>query len=180
MIPTLEQQLRAIKVRLEESILPEIPREAKFAREQASFIVTTLEWLVDTHKHAYRYEVVENAEYRTLLQQMMQRPGFSSAEAPLLDVARAALQEKGPAPDEASMPLDDVLQQNRRLKSAAMTLYTALSERCGSSDNPTRDLMAAVSMNQARREVAFFRKTGWVQPTESLGAVLAQHGGASS
>jgi hypothetical protein len=174
MIPTISQQLKAIKVRIEESIIPELPLESKFAREQASFIVTTLDWLLDTHKHAYRYEVVENVEYRNLIAAMLRRNIAADAEVPLVAAAKEVIQEKGPLPDEASIPLDDVLEQNRRLKQAAMALYAALSARFGSTDNPMRDLLAAVSMSQAKREVAFFSKTGWVQPGDDLGVLLAE------
>jgi hypothetical protein len=93
---------------------------------------------------------------------------------PLLAAARAAVQERGPLPAEASIPLGEVLAQNRRLKQAAMALYTSLSEGCGSRDNPTRDLVSAVSHRQGTRELAFFRKTGWVKSDDDLGALLGE------
>jgi len=175
-IPTVAQQLKAVKARLEESVIPLLPGDAKFAREQATFIITTLDWLLDTHEHQYRYEVVENVDYRALLSAMLERRLPASLDVSLFSAARNVLQEKGPAPSEASIPMGEVLEQNRRLKSAAMGLYTALSEGCGSRDNPTRDLVSAVSIKQARREVAFFKKTGWVSTDDDLGTLLNEQG----
>jgi hypothetical protein len=174
MIPTIAQQLQAIKVRMEETIVPELPAEAKFAREQASFIVTTLDWLLATHEHAYRYEVVENDTYRKLIASMLDRVAGSEVDAVLLADARTALQESGPSPDEAVIPLRVVLAQNRRLKQAAMALYSAQTERHGSTSNPMRDLLATVALSQGQRELSFFRKTGWVKSDDDLGAVLGE------
>ncbi|CAN5755071.1 hypothetical protein BH09PSE5_BH09PSE5_05290 [soil metagenome] len=174
MIPTISQQLKAIKTRIEESVIPELPAESKFAREQASFIVTTLEWMLDTHEHEYRYEVVENVEYRDLLQAMLKRNIAGSVDPSLLAEAKSVIDEKGPSRDEAVIPLRDVLQQNRRLKQAAMSLYTALSANCGARDNPTRDLVSDVSIGQGRRELAFFKKTGWVKSQDDLGVLLGE------
>lgn len=174
MIPTISQQLKALKTRVEESLIPELPATAKFAREQAYLIVTTLEWMLDTHEHEYRYEVVENIEYRELLAAMLDRNIDVDLDPALLSDARRLLQEKGPARDEAVIALPDMLAQNRRLKKVSLGIYTALSADHGSRDNPTRDLVSAVSQRQGRREIAFFRKTGWVQTCDELGALLGE------
>ena len=174
MIPTITQQLKALKIRVEESLIPELPESAKFAREQAALIVTTLDWMLDTHEHAYRYEVVENTEYRELLEAMLARNVDASVDPDLLSDARLLLQEKGPERNEAAIPLQHVLEQNRRLKKVSLGIYTALSAEGGSRANPTRDLVSAVSQRQGRREIAFFRKTGWVQTYDELGALLGE------
>jgi len=174
MNPTITQQLQSLKTRMEESVVPELPVEAKFAREQASFIVTTLNWLIETHPHAYRYEVVENVRYRMLIQDMLALECSAESDAELTSRCRAALSEAGPKPDEASIPMNDVLLQNRRLKEAALDLYSQWSSRFGTSKNPARSLLKEVSLKQGRLEVAFFKQTGWVTTNDSLGALLAE------
>jgi hypothetical protein len=58
MVPTVTQQLRSMRRRFCDTILPALPPDAEFAREQANLMLATFDWLLDTHEHEYRYQVV--------------------------------------------------------------------------------------------------------------------------
>lgn len=174
MIPTIAQQLTSLKLRMEETIIPEIPQESKFAREQARFIVTTLEWLLDTHQHEYRYEVLENVEYRKLLGAVLEESTGCHVEEEHRQAGRRALAAAGPGVNEAVTPVDVIRSQNREMKALAADIYRSLSARHGAPENPARQFMEQVARSQVRRELAFFKKTGWVDTPDALGEVLGQ------
>jgi len=175
MIPTVSQQLQAIKRRIEETIIPELPENAKFAREQAAFIVISLDWLLDINEHQYRYEVVENMEYRQLLADMIDRSKGEIADDSIQLIRRSLLEPKPPQQD-AIIPLQTVIEQNRKLKKLAAELFTMFSKQNGSHANPARDLFARVALRQGRRELAFFSRTGYVEVGNTLGMELGHQG----
>ncbi|MDQ0616706.1 hypothetical protein [Arthrobacter globiformis] len=172
MIPSITQQLKSIHLRFKDSVMPVLPDGNDFVHEQAQLISAALEFLIDTHEHEYRYEVIENIEYRNLLNELSQEAAETTPEV------RAVLSEAGPAPQEASIPLSDISDQNRRMKEVSQHLFNALVADSGSTKaRRARKLMAATAERQVARELAWYRLTGFPQEPGEIGAVLAvQHG----
>lgn len=158
MVPTVTQQLEAMRRRFAETIIPALPQDADFAQEQAKLMLATFDWLLDTHEHQYRYVVVENNLYRRLLAELAALGGRGLPE-PLCADVRACLAEPGPAAEEASTPLPRLEDQNRRIKQLAMTMAGALQD--GADAGAARALVAECAHAQGKRELAFFRKTGF-------------------
>lgn len=179
MIPTVAQQLRSIKLRLTETIIPALPADARFAQEQAGLMVATLDWLLDTHEHQYRYEVVENVEYRRLLAELAEGDEATPTDDATLAEVRDTLSEPGPSPHDAAMALGDLADQNRRLKELTRRVFAALSAvPSAEAAQRARALLAEVANRQGERELAWFRMTGFPQAPGEIAAVLA--GGADA
>jgi hypothetical protein len=174
MLPSIAQQLRSVRDRFAETILPVLPADAEFAHEQANLIAATLDWLLDTHEHEYRYEVVENAEYRRLLTDLMRiRSSSADQDTASTDEARSALSDRGPASDEAAIPLRELAAQNKNLKDVAGRLAAAMMASGDSvAAGSVRSLISALARRQGEREAAFYRMTGFPQDTRDLSAVL--------
>ncbi|MGW0891165.1 hypothetical protein [Saccharopolyspora sp. NPDC002578] len=164
MVPTVTQQLRSMRRRFCDTILPALPADADFAREQANLMLATFDWLLDTHEHEYRYQVVENHEYRALLAALSALTGGDRSQVD------TCLAEPGPARDEASVPLADLAGQNRRLKEHAMSLASALLD--GPGPSAARTLLANAARAQGDRELAYYRSTGFPQNAAPLGSNL--------
>ena len=176
MLPSISQQIQSIKTRLEETILPEVANSSAFVQEQAALILMSLEWILDTHEHQYRYEVVENADYRKLLTDMIKLEAAGSAGADLVRSIRQVIQEPGPDAQEASIPLSAVAEQNRRLKKLAANLYREFARDHASKSNPAREMLAQVALRQGDRELAFFKRTGYTKTPDNIGTILYDGG----
>lgn len=169
MIPTVTQQLQALYRRLAETVLPAIPADEEFAQEQGQLILATLNWLMDTHEYEYRYEVVENTEYRSLLSELVHLDGLDEQ---LRAEARANLAEAGPREDEAATPLPDLADQSRRFKRLAVNAASDLLANSGAGAEAARPLVARAARIQGMRELAFFRTTGFSPENRELRAEL--------
>lgn len=161
MIPTVTQQLRAMRIRLEETVVPALPDEAGFAREQALLMMATLDWVIDTHEHEYRYQVVENHEYRRLVAAL--GPG-DPALADLL--ARPA-----PSPGDVAVPLAEIAEQNRLLKEFVADTRESSAEDPAERER-SHDLLTGVARRQRDRELAWYRMTGFPGAQAGIAEVL--------
>lgn len=170
MVPTITQQLEAMRHRFAQTIVPALSPAAEFAQEQAKLMLATFDWLLDTHEYEYRYVVVENNEYRRLLSDLAGALGDTGAPQRLRDEVRACLAEQGPAPQEAIAPLPQLAEQTRRFKQLAMSVAAALQE--GAKANAVRALVADCARAQGKRELAFFRKTGFPRDAQDLRSEL--------
>jgi hypothetical protein len=169
MVPTITQQLRSMRRRFAETLLPAIPEAEEFAREQAQLMLATLDWLLDTHEHEYRYEVVENTEYRSLLTALLTLDN-TDLDPDLLAEAHDELAEGGPAASEAATPLPELADQTRRLKALVERHCTALLDSADARN--AASLLARTARSQGRRELAYYRATGFPQEPDELRAVL--------
>lgn len=168
MIPSTTQQLEAIKRSLVTTVAPELPAEAAFARQQVLLIGAALDFLIECHAHEYRYAVVENTEYRTLLDELVGR-----ASTPPTDAADV-LAEESPAPGDARLPLGTITEQTRRMKVLCERLYADVA-----ADAPAvRDLQAGIAERQVEREASWFRLAGFTMDSPPIDVVL--EGAASS
>ena len=172
MLPTVSQQLQSIKRRMEETIIPALPSSEKFAQEQAAFILITLNWLMETHEYQHRYEVIENIEYRELLQNMINRDLHLEHGGRMLDAIQNAILEPGPSQSDGAIPLSTIIEQTRRFKKLSGELYTALSAHNGREGNPTVDLFSDVAIRQGLRELSFYRRTGYTESPQDIGEIL--------
>jgi hypothetical protein len=158
MFPTVTQHLQSLRVRLNETIVPELPADARFAREQALLISATLDFLIDNHEHEYRYQVIENLEYRQLLSLL------SSEDVEGMTDARALLDEPGPEPQDAQLHLSELAEQNRRLKEITQVVYAAVTADPASDRAvQARQLLADIGQRQVKRELSWYRLTGFPQ-----------------
>jgi hypothetical protein len=176
MIPTMAQQLQALKLRVEETILPALPADAAFAHEQANLMLATLDWMLDTHEHQYRYEVVENAEYRELLTKLVSNAGSIHTDKEIITSVHEVLSEVGPEPTEAIIPMNKIIDQNRKMKELTERLYDVL--RIHPNKEVARQAqtqLAKVAERQGKLEFAFFRMTGFPKDAPELGTVLAEY-----
>ncbi|WP_037140333.1 hypothetical protein [Rhodococcoides fascians] len=165
MIPTVTQQLQALRRRVSETLMPALPETAKFANEQAKLVVSTIDFLIDTHEHEYRYEVLENIEYRQLVASLTAHKADASAEE--------ILGERGPAPSDAAIKLERIVDQNRRLKDTARRLDAEASVNPESdSAVQANSLVAELAQRQVARELSWYRLSGFPDSPGEIGATL--------
>jgi hypothetical protein len=167
MIPPVTQQLEAIKRTLVTSIVPELPAEAAFARQQALLIGAALDFLIECHAHEYRYAVVENTEYRTLLKELAGRATAAPEEV------SEVLAEEGPAPSDAHLPLGTVTEQTRRMKVLCERLYADVAAGGGGDLPAVLELQARTAERQVEREASWFRRAGFTMDAPPIGALLS-------
>ncbi|MCB1476720.1 MAG: hypothetical protein H6883_12130 [Rhodobiaceae bacterium] len=172
MLPSVAQQISAIKSRFEETIIPEIPEQAKFARDQAQFILVTLSWLLEVHEHQYRFEVVENHQYRSGVADLVAIAQGSAGMSDLLREVSALLASPAPKATEAMIPLSTLEGQNRSLKGFVARLYKAIPEEAPEKAEQARHVLKRLSLQQGERDRAFYRRTGYVEGPDSLGDLL--------
>lgn len=167
MIPTVAQQLEGIKRSLVTSVAPELPPEAAFARQQVLLIGAALDFLIESHAYEYRYAVVENVEYRTLLEELAERATVSPTD--VTDV----LAEEGPAPSDAELPLRTITEQTRRIKVLCERLYADVAAGGGVDIPAVLDLQARTAERQVEREASWFRLAGFTMDAPPIDVVLS-------
>jgi hypothetical protein len=167
MIPSVTQHLEAIRRRLIESVVPELPADAAFAQEQVLLIGAALEFLIECHEHEYRYAVTENHDYRILLEELT-GSGAAAGEAAEL------LAEQGPAPDDGAIPLRTITEQTARMKVAAERLHSRLvaAQRFTAGEPDVSALFGRIAVRQVEREAAWFRRAGFTRDADPIEAVL--------
>jgi hypothetical protein len=166
MIPSVTQQLEAIRRRLIESVVPELPADAAFAHEQVLLIGAALEFLIECHEHEYRYAVTENHDYRVLLDDLT---GSGAAAGEAADL----LAEQRPAPDDGAIPLRTITEQTARMKVAAERLHDRLvAQRPAAGEPDVSALFARTAVRQVEREAAWFRRAGFTRDADPIDSVL--------
>ena len=166
MIPTVTKQLESIRRRLIESVVPELPADAEFAHEQVLLIGAALEFLIECHEHEYRYAVIENHDYRILLDDLT---GGGTAD---VEVA-GLLAEQGPAKDDGAIPLQTITEQTARMKVAAERLHDRLTTQPPDAAEPHASaLFARTAVRQVEREAAWFRRAGFTRDADPIDSVL--------
>ncbi|ODU07010.1 MAG: hypothetical protein ABS81_02635 [Pseudonocardia sp. SCN 72-86] len=157
MIPTVTRQLVSIRRRLLETVLPELPPDAGFAREQALLISAALEHLATTHEHEYRYAVVENDDYQRAVRHLNQ------AGVRIEELTRL-LAEPRPRSDDGELPLATITEQTTRLKRALVAM----------ADTPAgAGALAELAARQVEREGSWFRAAGFTAASPPISETLA-------
>lgn len=171
MVPTVNQQLAAIRHTIAKTIMPALDPSADFAQEQAGLILASLDWAMDVVQSEHRYELVEHAEYRTLLEALLAlEPGTGE------DEARRAIDAAAiPPADLAALRAATV--ELKALVQEAFFALTATPDAPGALE--ARRLVTAVARRQSKRESAWARMTGFPANVDgSVGEVLAAQAAA--
>ena len=166
MIPTVSQQLSAIRHTIAKTIIPAIDPAETFAQEQAGLVLASLDWALDVAGSEYRYELVEHAEYRDVLGRLL-----ALKPAPdVVDRGRATLE----APASADGDLPGLRDQNLTLKALVEDAFVALTT---GPDEPAaqaaRRIVSTLARRQSERELAWGRMTGFPHGAGAIGDVLA-------
>lgn len=160
MIPTVDQQLFAIRNTVAKVVLPAIDPADGFAIEQAGLVLACLDWAMDVQASEFRYELVEHGASRDTLRALLELADDPDAQA-LLDETEIA------QPDLAG-----IRDQGRQLKEAVAQRFEALCEQPGLRD-PARRILTDAARDQAQRELSWCRKTGFPQgPPADIASVL--------
>jgi hypothetical protein len=165
MVPTVAQQLHAIRHTIAKVIAPAIDPDESFAAEQAGLVLASLDWVMDVVDHEQRYEQLEHHEQRELLEGLLAlAPSAGAGDA------RAALAAAAEIPDD----LPALRAQTVELKRCVEVAFDALT---ATADTPAheaaRRLVTAASRRQIAREQAWTRMTGFSGEVADVGAVLA-------
>lgn len=151
MIPTVAQQLSAVRHTIAKTIIPALGESEDFAKEQAHLILASLDWTLDVHESEHLYENVERAEYRELLSRLLELHPSKDGNT----LARTVLSETVVQPPT----LAETRAQVRRLKESSTALLTDLAK---SEARPeAMRLLTAAAHKQSDRELAWCRRTGF-------------------
>lgn len=163
MIPTVTQQLEAMRDTMARFVLPSIPAEDRFATEQATLILGSINWMIDVNESQAAYELQEQADQHTLAEGLLAL-GLDGVDA------LAALKAELSARPAVTAPLSELREHNRALKAlSAATLEAAHGEAA----KKAVALFRVAAERQVAREQAYGRMTGLAkQATGSVEDVL--------
>lgn len=167
-VPSVAQQLAAIRHTIAKTVMPALAADADFEREQAGLVLASLDWAMDVVDSEHRYERVEHADYRALLGALLDADPDGGAPD-----ARALLDDTAAPPDD----LPGLRAQTRALKLAADAALTALSARGDTAAARARALVADTARRQTERELAWARMTGFPKNVDAVADVLARQAG---
>jgi hypothetical protein len=165
MVPTVAQQLAAIRHTLAKTVIPALDPDAGFAQEQAGLILASLDWALDVVESEYQYELVEHAEYRTLVRDLLELGPDAGA-----DDARQALEETSVTPGD----LPSLRAGTVRLKGLAERMFVSLTSAPDTAEAlHARQLLTVSARRQTERELSWARMTGFPGAQPSVSEVLA-------
>ena len=152
-VPSVAQQLSAIRHTIAKTIVPALAPDARFAREQAGLVLASLDWALDVVESEHRYERVENADHRGLLESLLALGPVGGT-----DGARETLDAADPPPED----LPGLRVQTVALKRCVERAFVVLTAAPDSSEAlEARRLVSAVARRQTARELAWARMTGF-------------------
>jgi hypothetical protein len=152
MIPTVAQQIGAVRSTIAKNILPALDPDDSFAAEQVGLVLACLDWTLDVQGSEYRYELVEHGDYRDLLGVLV-----DIAPAPDAEQDRALLAATAGAPGD----LASLRDRTRALKDMVEHRYGLLADSTPAVAEQARREMAVVAERQCDRELAWCRMTGF-------------------
>jgi hypothetical protein len=158
MVPTVTQQLAAIRHTIAKSVMPALDPDAGFAQEQAGLVLASLDWALDVVESEHRYEQIEYAEYHELLSALRGEGPVEDAPADLAALRAATIDLK-------------------RRSQAAFEAIAAAGDDAATAD--ARNQLAAVALRQSERERAWARMTGFPGASESVADVLRDQAAAA-
>ena len=164
-VPSVAQQLAAVRHTIAKTIVPALAADADFEREQAGLVLASLDWAMDVVDSEYRYERVEHEDYRALLDALLEAD--PDGRAPEL---RAVQNAAGAPPGD----LPGLRAQTRALKLAADATLTSLGARDEAAAATARALISEVARRQTERELAWARMTGFPKHARAVADVLAE------
>ncbi|WIB67180.1 hypothetical protein DEI93_14675 [Curtobacterium sp. MCBD17_035] len=174
MIPSVAQQLLAVRRTMATTVLPAIDPAQPFAAEQAGLILATLDRVLDVQASEYRYDVVEHAD-ATALEQALAALG--SADAPSAGADTGDVRDADSDDTEAPDDLDELRASTTAAAKRAERRFRDLltTDRADAA----RALMAHAARRSTERELAAARMTGFPHAVGSIAEVLARQATSS-
>jgi hypothetical protein len=171
-VPSVSQQLAAVRHTIAKTVIPALAADADFEREQAGLVLASLDWAMDVVDSEHRYERVEHEDYRALLAALLETDPDNATEHADRGTAqtRAVLAAAAAPPED----LPRLREQTRALKLAADATLTSLGDRDEVAAASARALMSEVARRQTERELAWARMTGFPKDPEAVADVLAR------
>ncbi|GAC84612.1 hypothetical protein GP2_024_00390 [Gordonia paraffinivorans NBRC 108238] len=160
MIPTVGQQLFAVRNTVAKVVLPAIDPADGFATEQAGLVLACVDWVMDVQASEFRYELLEHGASRDTLRALLELAADPGAQE-LLD-------------ETAITPPDlvGIRDQVGQLKAAVVRRFEALCEQ-PELRTPARRILTGAARAQAARELSWCRMTGFPQgPPADIASVL--------
>jgi hypothetical protein len=164
-VPSVGQQLAAVRHTIAKTIMPALAADADFEREQAGLVLASLDWAMDVVDSEHRYERVEHEDYRALLAALLEADPDGG-----IPESRAVLDAAAAPPDD----LPGLRVQTRALKLAADATLTSLGGRDEAAAASARVLISDIARRQTERELAWARMTGFPKNAEAVADVLAR------
>lgn len=153
MIPTVAQQIGAVRNTIAKTVMPALDPDDSFAAEQAGLALACLDWVLDVQESEYDYEVVEHADYRAALAALLTLPADGD------DGARALI-------DETAAPPSDMRALRGQVRSLKAQVTEAFHRRAQGSDEQrsgAQKVMVELAVRQSERELSWCRMTGFPQ-----------------
>lgn len=164
MVPTVTQQLSAMQDTMLRFVLPAIPVDQTFAREQAGLILASLGWLADVNESQQTMELQEHDDLIRLASAML---GLQFGD----DAARTQLQRLSAAAPDADASVADLRCSSRELKALTARALDTISD---ADEARAIALFSNSGRRVVAREQAYGRMTGLVRHVDgSLAEVLA-------
>jgi hypothetical protein len=167
MIPSVAQQLQAVRRTLAEAVVPAIDPAESFAREQAGLIIATLDRVLDVQASEYRYDLLEHADATALVR------ALDALDAPDASAHHA---DDDTGPDPVPGDLDALRAATLAAKQRAELRFRALLDSEHADD--ARALMGVAGRRSTERELAAARMTGFPREVGSIAEVLDRQAAA--
>ena len=164
MVPTVTQHLLVMQDTMLRFVLPVIPADQPFAREQAGLIMASLGWLADVNESQQPMETQEHDDLLRLAGGLLELHVDD-------DQARSRLLELVQSPLGADATLEELRSRSRELKALTARAFDHVAE---ADEDRAIALFSGAGGRVVAREQAYGRMTGLVRrPDGALHEVLA-------
>ncbi|QTJ67295.1 hypothetical protein HYG77_18075 [Rhodococcus sp. ZPP] len=151
MIPTVAQQIGAVRNTIAKTVLPALDPNDSFAAEQAGLVLACLDWVLDVHASEYPYELAEHTDNRCTLEVL------ADLDPGVCDESQTLLAETATPPAD----LEQIRAQVRRLKEAVAHSYQVLAAAGSPDAAAARRTVTDAAARQVARELSWCRMTGF-------------------
>ncbi|MEU7812224.1 hypothetical protein [Pseudonocardia sp. NPDC049154] len=162
----MAERLATIRRRLSETVLPALPADADFAREQGEFVLQALDLLEAVAHLEYRYDLVEAHDYRRALTELA---AILPTDHELVDPLAGATAVPLPTPDPRPSPAA-LADHVRMCKELVGRVFTVLAR--GDDRARALEVLRELADRQVERERALFAPTGATTSSATLAHVL--------
>lgn len=166
MIPTVAQQVGAVRTTIAKTLLPALDPNDAFAAEQGALALACLDWVLDVQASEVFYEVAEHSDYRRALIRLQDLAPAEAGES-----ARKLVDTTGVVPDN----LDDLREQVRSLKDSVSQMLAVCTESGADLAEAAQCIVTGVATRQTARELSWCRMTGFPEgQPPNIGEILAK------
>lgn len=164
MIPTVAQQISAIRHTIAKTVMPALDPAAAFAQEQAGLVLASLDWLLDTEASEHRYEQIDREDQRAVLMDLVAVSSGSENAA-----GSSVSGKAGRVLADTAVAAPDLLglrQQNHELAVAIEELFDEVTATDGENADRATVILASAARRQGERERAWCRMTGFTSSAD--------------